>query len=169
MSRTVDPILAELQHEAAATRRLLERVPADKLEWRPHEKSMTLGELALHVASIPGTISGLLEADEFEVGSANFSPSVPGSAEELAGALDGAVAAARDRLGGWDDARAASTWSIVREGNVILSDSRIAIARMMLLNHWYHHRGQLTVYLRLLGVPLPVVYGRSADENPFAA
>jgi len=168
MSRVVDPILAELAQEAAVTRRLLELVPPDKLAWKPHRKSMSLGQLALHVASLPGATSGMLDRDRFNADQADFTPATPAAAGELLPTLDGAVALAKERVDSWDDAKAGAPWFLFRKGEAILSDPRIAVARRLMLNHWYHHRGQLTVYLRLLDVPLPATYGRSADDNPFA-
>jgi uncharacterized damage-inducible protein DinB len=164
----LDSILNELYREATVTRRILERVPGDKLEWRPHPKSMSLGQLAMHVASIPGDLSGLAQADEFDASQANFTPPSPGSIEEILTAHDASLGVAQDYLGGVDEKAAQANWRLTFRGEEVFTASRGEVIRSLMLNHWYHHRGQLSVYLRLLDVPVPVIYGRSADENPFA-
>ena len=166
MPRIVDSFISELEHEAVTTRRVLERVPADKYDWKPHEKSYSLGALAFHVANTPGVVAGILAEDTFDYGS--IAGDKTGEPSELMAALDSSVAAAKEALNGWDDARAAALWKLVRDGEEIMAMPRIGMVRAIMLNHWYHHRGQLTVYLRILNVPLPSVYGPSADENPFA-
>jgi uncharacterized damage-inducible protein DinB len=158
----------ELQQEAAATKRLLERVPGDKLSWTPHPKSMSLGQLALHVAQIPGDLSRLARLDEFDAAAANFDPPVPTSREEILVALDESVSAAAKYLEGLMPDSAGAGWRLTLRGNEVFTMPRAGLLRSLLLNHWYHHRGQLSVLLRLLDVPIPVIYGRSADENPFA-
>jgi uncharacterized damage-inducible protein DinB len=163
-----DSLLNELYQEAAITRRVLERVPGDKLEWRPHPKSMSIGQLAMHVASIPGNLSGLVQADEFDASQANFTPPSPSSVEEILTAHDGSLRAAQDYLGGVDEQTARESWRLTFKGKEVFTAPRGGVIRSLMLNHWYHHRGQLSVYLRLLDVPVPVIYGRSADENPFA-
>jgi len=163
-----DSLLNELHQEAAVTRRVLERVPGDKLEWRPHPKSMSLGQLGMHVASIPGNLSRLVQADEFDASQANFTPPTPGSVEEILTAHDESLRAAQDYLGGVDEQTARESWRLTFKGKEVFTAPRGGVIRSLMLNHWYHHRGQLSVYLRLLDVPVPVIYGRSADENPFA-
>lgn len=160
-----DPLMGELAHEGATTRRVLERVPEDKLSWKPHDKSMSLGQLALHIARIPGSIAYLLKDDTFE--GTPPPPAEATSREQLLAAHDEALLQAKAALGGWGDEALAAQWSFVRGGKTMMAAPRGAMVRSLMLNHWYHHRGQLTVYLRLLGVPLPSVYGPSADENPF--
>jgi len=164
--RLVDTILTELEREAQTTRRLLERVPEDKLGWKPHPKSMSMGELAFHIASIPGNISRLASVDTFEVGA--FPTPEAKSRQELVTTLDQSLGQARDILGDMDDERLLATWNATREGKTLMSLPRIGVLRNIMLNHWYHHRGQLGVYLRMHDVPLPSVYGPTADENPFA-
>lgn len=166
MPRIVDSFIAELEREAAATRRVLERVPSDKYDWKPHRKSSSLGALAFHVANTPRVVAGLLAKDTFDYGTVKD----PGTGDpsDLLVTLDKSVAAAKEALNGWDDAKAMATWKLVRGGEEIMAMPRIGVVRAIMLNHWYHHRGQLTVYLRLLDVPLPSVYGPTADENPFA-
>ena len=164
--KLVDPILQELEREAVTTRRVLECVPEGQLGWKPHEKSMSLGTLALHMANIPGNISRLASSDGLD-GPPNFAPAEATSTAQILEALDTSLADARTILGAMDDERAMGMWSMSKDGKALMTMPRIGVLRNILLNHWYHHRGQMTVYLRLLGVSLPSVYGPSADENPF--
>lgn len=157
----------EIGQEAATTRRVLERVPEDKLGWKPHPKSMSLGQLALHVATIPEQISNMAQVDDFEINPANMVASQPNSREEILAALDSGTRIAQNYVAGLTDSRASATWRIKLQDRELMAMPRIAMLRTLLLNHWYHHRGQLSVYLRLLDVPLPSIYGPSADENPF--
>lgn len=168
MKETVDLMLNEFKEEAATTRRILQRVPGDKLAWRPHAKSMSLGELALHVARIPGGISNAVQQEGLEVSPVAKSV-VPASVEEIHAAFEESVRTAETILANMTEDSAKASWRLSAAGREIFSKPRIGVLRTMLLNHWYHHRGQLSVYLRLLEVPVPVIYGRSADENPFAA
>lgn len=163
-----DALVAELTREAGATRRVLERVPEHRLAWKPHGRSMSLGQLALHVATIPGGVSGMLEGDGVDAAKADFSQKAVTSRKELLDALEAGVAKARGFLERLDARSAAAPWRLTRGGREILALPRAVAVRSILLNHWYHHRGQLTVYLRLLDVPVPAVYGNSADENPLA-
>jgi uncharacterized damage-inducible protein DinB len=163
----IDGMLQELEQEARTTRRVLERVPGDQLGWRPHKKARTLGELALHVASTPGAVATL--ASQSEIQAPDFKDPIPQSAAELIPALDESVATAKRLLGGMDDAMLNGTWRMKRNGQEVMAIPRVALLRSIMLNHWYHHRGQLSVYLRELGVPIPSIYGPSADENPFAS
>jgi uncharacterized damage-inducible protein DinB len=163
-----DALVAELMQEAGATRRVLERVPEHRLAWRPHPRSMSLGQLALHVATIPGGVATMLEGDGLDAAAVDFSQKPMTSRAGLLDALEGSVARARALFEGLDAKRAAAPWRLTRGGREIFTLPRAAAVRSILLNHWYHHRGQLTVYLRLLDVPVPAVYGNSADENPLA-
>ena len=167
MIKMMEPMAGELQQEAATTKRVLERVPADKLAWKPHPKSMSLGQLAMHVASIPGAIAGMAQVDEFEVNPANFNQPGPKDLAEVLAALDSSVKAAQEYLGGVSEAAAMGNWRLKANGHEVMAMPRAAMLRTIMFNHWYHHRGQLSVYLRLLDVPVPVIYGPSADENPF--
>jgi uncharacterized damage-inducible protein DinB len=167
MTKTLEPTVAEIHEEAAITKRILGRVPADKLTWKPHPKSMSLGQLALHIAGIPGGLTKLLQMDEFDTAQANFNPPQPKSLEEIHATHDQSVRAAEDYLAGMSDEMALAKWRLLVHGKQISSQPRIVVLRSIMLNHWYHHRGQLSVYLRLLDVPVPVIYGPSADENPF--
>jgi uncharacterized damage-inducible protein DinB len=164
----MEALLNELRQEAETTKRLLERVPEDRLGWRPHPKSMTLGQLALHVATIPGDLSRLAQLDEFDASSANFEPPAPESKAAIAAAMRKSLDEAAEYLGAVSADQADASWRLTLRGNEVFAMPRAALLRSLMLNHWYHHRGQLTVYLRLLDVPLPVIYGRTADENPFA-
>jgi len=165
--RAVDPMIAELDQEAQATRRMLERVPADKLAWRPHPKSMTLGQLALHVATVCGSVGNFLEMDSFDVDDADFNPAEPASKDEILQRFEEEQANARAKLEAMDNDRATADWILTKGGDPLWTVPRIGLARNLMFNHLYHHRGQLSVYLRLLDVPVPVTYGRTADENPF--
>ncbi len=168
MTKIIDPMIGEFRHEAATTKRVIERVPTDKLSWKPHDKSMSLGQLALHVATIPGGIAKMAQADEFDVANANFNFAPAASTAEILAALDTNLAAAEAYLAGLDDAAATRTWRMKRGDKEIFAMPRVAMLRMIMLSHWYHHRGQLSVYLRMLDVPVPSIYGPSADDNPFA-
>ena len=163
----IEGILQELDQEANTTRRVLERVPGDQLGWRPHKKARTLGELALHVASTPGAVATL--ASQSEIQAPDFRDASPTSAAELIPALDESIATAKRVLGSMDDATVNGMWRMKRNGHDVIAMPRAALLRSIMLNHWYHHRGQLSVYLRELGVPIPSIYGPSADENPFTA
>jgi len=166
MPRIVDSFIAELEQEAATTRKVLERVPADKWDWKPHEKSFSLGGLAYHIATIPGVISKMVAPDSFDI--ADFQKSEPRPKEELLTALDESVAEAKKYLESVDDERAMATWRFTAGGQTKMEAPRIGVIRMIMLSHWYHHRGQMLVYLRLLDIPVPSVYGPTADDNPFA-
>jgi uncharacterized damage-inducible protein DinB len=161
----IDSILRELDQEAATTRRVLERVPEGSLAWKPHAKSMSLGQLAMHVATTPGGVAEIIKSDSFEIPGSG--PQAATSKAELLTALDKGIAQAKGILREMDDATLQSSWTLKRGNQVILTIPRIGVIRSILLNHWYHHRGQLSVYLRLLDVLVPSIYGPSADENPF--
>jgi uncharacterized damage-inducible protein DinB len=161
-------MVGELQQESATTRRVLERVPPEKLEWRPHRTSMTLGQLAMHVASIPERISDLARRDGFDASQANFEPPQPKDKKEILDAFEQSVVSAQSYLSGLTAEAASQSWKLTSKGREVFTIPRAAVLRTVMFNHWYHHRGQLSVYLRMLEVPIPVIYGRSADENPFA-
>jgi len=167
MIKMMEPMSGEIAQEAATTKRVLERVPTEKLTWKPHPRSMSLGQLAMHVATIPGGICRLAQVDEFEIDPANFNPPVPQSSEEILAALDASVLAAQEYLGGVTESSATGMWCAKVNGKKVMSMPRAAMLRAIMLNHWYHHRGQLSVYLRLLEIPVPSIYGPSADDNPF--
>ena len=163
----IKALLLELEQEAETTRRVLERVPADRLSWKPHAKSMSLGQLALHIAIVPGAVAQL--SQQAQVPPPQFVHPEPASAAELIPALDRSIQQAKEVLRGMDDAGLGRTWRIVDGDKEVMAVPVGGLLRSIMLNHWYHHRGQLSVYLREVGVPVPSIYGPSADENPFAA
>jgi uncharacterized damage-inducible protein DinB len=162
----IDGLLAELEQEAETTRRVLERIPEAHLSWKPHPKSMSLGQLALHVATVPGNVAELAAIDAVPELPAFVQPEAA-SASELVPSLKDSVARARRALGGFDDARMVAMWRLQSGGRDLMAMPRVAFVRAIMLNHWYHHRGQLLVYLRLLNESVPSVYGPTADENPW--
>lgn len=164
---TIELLLQELEQEAQTTRRVLERVPGDRLAWKPHDKSMSLGQLALHVATVPGAIAEISRVSPFPL--PRFEQPSAGSAAELVPALDQSIAKALEILRGMDDAALGRMWRVVDGDREVMAIPVGAMFRSIMLNHWYHHRGQLSVYLRQVGVPVPSIYGPSADENPFVS
>jgi uncharacterized damage-inducible protein DinB len=168
--RIIDSVLMELDQEAAITRRVLERVPGDRLTWKPHPKSMSLGQLALHVATIPGEVAGMLVTNQIEMTPSDFEsiPAPPETSAAIMKAHDESLTKAKEILNGLDDIAVMATWSLKVGSAVAFSAPKASIVRSIVLNHWYHHRGQLSVYLRLLEVPVPSIYGPSADENPLS-
>ncbi len=162
----IEMLLQELDQEARLTRRVLERVPDDRLAWRPHDKSWSMGQLALHVATLPGAIATIAQRSPMTV--PEFKQASAATAGELVPTLDRSVDTARDTLRSMGDAALAGTWRMVDGDREVTQMPVGVLLRTLMLNHWYHHRGQLTVYLRQVGVPVPSIYGPSADENPFA-
>jgi uncharacterized damage-inducible protein DinB len=164
---SIEAILRELEQESATTRRVLERVPTDKLSWKPHPKSMSLGELALHLAMSPGYIAdgwALKEVVDFSAGGGGKPPAAQSTQEILAAHDDGA-AKARAALTKLGDEGLHQKWKAVNGGTTVFEMPKAALVRSIVLNHSYHHRGQLSVYLRLLDVAVPSIYGPSADEQ----
>ena len=163
-------ILPEFEHEMANTRKTLERVPDDKFAWKPHEKSMTLGGLATHLSNIPSWTKNTFEQDEL-----NLAPEgqpVPRleeakSTAELLESFDKHVTAARAALESATDDKWLGKWSLLLGEKTIFTLPRTAVMRGFVMNHLIHHRAQLGVYLRLLDVPVPSIYGPSADEGGF--
>jgi uncharacterized damage-inducible protein DinB len=163
---TTATLIQELDQEGKTTRRVLERVPSDKLAWKPHEKSMSLGTLAMHVASVPGYITSWALQDSAEVTGAR--PPEPTSTAEVLAAHDAGATKAKDVLTTIGDGGLGAMWALkTPDGKTIMAMPKGALVRSVALNHLYHHRGQLSVYLRLLDVPVPSIYGPSADEGPF--
>ncbi len=159
-------MLAEFEEQAALTRNFLERLPEDKLTWKPHPKSMTAGQLAYHLALVPGSVvraaaTNPAPAPDF---SALFGP--PASRQEVLDKLGESIATVRQVLPRFDDAAMAETWRLVAGDQEILAEPRGKFLRDIMFGHWYQHRGQLGVYLRLLNVPVPSTWGPSADEAP---
>jgi len=159
----IDAVLAELDQEARTTLRVLERVPNDRLDWTPHPKSMSLGKLAWHVAAIPARVLIMLRQGRFDLAAAG--PATP--PDQVAAIVAGFhqhLEEFRAYLGSIDDAALMEPFTLVRGPQTIFTLPKKAIIRTILLNHTYHHRGQLAVYLRLLDIPVPAIYGTSADE-----
>ncbi|MFL5534485.1 MAG: DinB family protein [Gemmatimonadales bacterium] len=161
---TVKDILQELEQESQATRRVLERLPDNRLQWKPHSKSMSLGQLAMHVANLPGAIAEVSTAPSFDVNTPVPRPEADSTAQVLE-AFEASMIRARQILEAMDDAELAAPWRMMQGNRELWSIPRGAFLRSVMLNHWYHHRGQLTVYLRQTGASLPAVYGDSADER----
>jgi uncharacterized damage-inducible protein DinB len=164
--RIADSILMEVDQETQTTKRVLEKVPGDKLAWRPHPKSLSLGQLALHIASVPGDVAAAVVPDTMEV--PRFTFPAPKNRQEVLDTFSEKLESAKDTLKKMDDAQLSSIWTLTRNGKVLMSVPKAGFIRSIMMNHLYHHRGQLSVYLRLLDVPVPSIYGPSADENSFA-
>jgi uncharacterized damage-inducible protein DinB len=161
-----DALLPEFDHEMATTRRLLERTPAAEFAWKPHEKSFNLGQLAGHVSNIPHWATAILENTVFDVLSVGDTrPRAPESVASLLSHFDGTIAEARRGIAAAGDAEMLTPWTFKRGEQVMFTMPRIAALRSFVMNHLIHHRGQLSVYLRLKNVPVPAMYGPSADEQ----
>lgn len=169
MPTIAELLLAELDREAAGTRRTLERVPEGKNDWKPHEKSMDLGYLAGLVATMPAWIKSIVQEESLDLGAPGEYQSKPFETNrELLAAFDRAVDGAREALRGTSDEHLLTTsWQLKVQGQVVLEDLRYVVVRDSALNHLIHHRAQLTVYLRLNEQPVPSLYGPSADEKTF--
>jgi len=161
-------MLPEFDHEMANTRKTLERVPDDKWDWKPHPKSGSMGWLANHIAFMPGWAVDTITTESFDFmpnGVMVEMPNAKNRAEALA-MFDKGVAKTREALAAASDAQLMQTWSLLQNGTPIFTMPRAAVLRGMIFNHIIHHRGQLCVYFRLNGVPVPGLYGPSADEQP---
>jgi uncharacterized damage-inducible protein DinB len=161
-----EAILPEFDQEMANTRKTLERVPENKLGWKPHEKSSTMGGLATHLATINGWAESIVTQDSFDVSNAPPPASLK-SRDEILAAFDKDTASARKAIAGASDGDLMKPWSLLSSGKTILTLPRVAVLRSFILNHGIHHRAQLGVYLRLNDIPVPAVYGPSADEGAF--
>src|SRR4051794_13815474 len=162
-----DGILPEFDHEMGTTRRLLERVPEADFAWTPHEKSFPLGHLAGHIANIPHWVEITFDESSFDVGGAGASarPKPPASVAELLTTFDANVKKARGKIDEQIDPAFFATWTLKNDGQEVFTMPKIAVLRSFVMNHLIHHRGQLSVYLRLRNVPLPSIYGPTADEG----
>ena len=161
-----EPIIAEMEHESAATRKALERVPEDKFSWKPHEKSMTLGALASHVAEIATWTGPTINQDELDFAKAEYKPFVPKTTAELVEFYDKNQAEALKILKeNATDENLMGMWSLKNGETTYMTMPRIGVMRGFVLSHLIHHRAQLGVYLRMLDIPLPSTYGPSADEG----
>ena len=160
-----DAFIGELKYESSLTKKMLERVPLDKKEWKPHEKSMTLGRLATHVAEISHWISRIVTMDEFDFLVQRFSSHTASTNEELLMIFNEKLDKAIADLDKMDDESFTKKWVVKRGEQVMYNTPKKVAIRGWALNHMIHHRGQLSVYLRLLDVPVPGMYGPSADER----
>ncbi len=161
-------LLPEFDHEMRTTRNLIERVPEDRADWRPHPKSMTLGQLAAHVTNIPRWAAGSIKLPELDLASpaaAEYAPPQFETTRALVEAFDANVREAREAIKGATDEDLAVVWTLRSGDQKILSFPRTVSLRSFVMNHLIHHRGQLSVYLRLLDIPLPSIYGPTADEK----
>ena len=161
-------LLPEFDMEMAKTRTALERIPEDKLGWRPHEKSMSMGRLAGHLAEMPGWAVATVGQDSFDVSPPGAPPYLPPqftTRKEILDLFDKNVAGARAAIEKASDESLGRQWSLLSSGKIIFTLPRIVVLRSMILNHSIHHRAQLGVYLRLNDVPVPATYGPSADEG----
>jgi uncharacterized damage-inducible protein DinB len=160
----IDPIIGEFTHETASTRRMLERVPEEHFDWKPHDKSMTMAQLASHIASVPEWLVPILEQDELVINVDEYVPQVAATKDELMEMFEINAAKATKAMHDYPDDKLMAAWRLKVGDEVKLVQPRIVVIRGMILNHAVHHRGQLCVYLRLKDVPLPAIYGPSADE-----
>lgn len=160
----IDPMIAECQHEAATTRRLLERVPEDKLDWKPHPKSMSLGRLASHIAEMGSWSGAIFDMDVFDL-DPSYAPYEAKSRQELLDTYDKNVQDMLAKMKGQSNERMLAPWKMTMGGDTVFEMPRVAVVRTILISHVVHHRGQLSVYLRLHDVPIPSIYGPSADEQ----
>ena len=157
-------LAADLQKESRSTKKILERIPEPKMSWKPHEKSMTLGRLGMHIAELPRWVIRYLETDEYDFGAAVYKPVIPDLHAQIMGEFESALADAVRALSNSTDDRLETQWKALNKGQTIFSLPRREAIQGG-LHHLIHHRGQLSVYLRLLGVPLPGMYGPTADER----
>ena len=162
-------MLGEFDYEMANTRKTLERVPENKLDWKPDSKSMSMAQLAGHITEMVGWGSMTLTTDSMAMNPGDHKPFLPTSQQELLSLYDKNLAQLRSTLAGMSDEDMMKTWTLTIGGNVLFSMPRVAVMRTMIMNHLIHHRAQLTVYYRLNGVPVPALYGPSADEGQMSA
>jgi len=158
-------LLAEFEVQAPVTRKFLERLPEDKLTWKPHSKSMSAGQLAYHLASVPGGIVRFVQNNPAQAPE-SFKFPQPASRQEILTTFDESIATVRSLLPTFDDAAMNETWRMVAGGREVLAQPRATFLRDVMLSHWYQHRGQFSVYLRMLDVAVPASWGPSADEPP---
>ncbi len=158
-------MLAEFEVQAPVTRKFLERLPEDKLSWKPHNKSMTAGQLAYHLASVPGGVVRFVQNNPAQAPE-SFTFPQPASREEILKTLEESIATVRSELPKFDDAAMKESWRMVAGGRELFAQPRGEFLRDVMLSHWYQHRGQFSVYLRMLDVAVPASWGPSADEPP---
>ena len=157
--------LGELENEAQTTRAVLERVPADKFDWQPHEKSMNMGRLAVHVAEMFGWTKETLKSDVLDFSTMDMTPFEPRTTDELLAFFDDQIANAKAILAETSDEMFMTDWTMRNGETVYFTMPKVAVMRPFVMNHIIHHRGQLSVYLRLNDIPVPSIYGPSADEG----
>lgn len=164
-----ESLLPEFDHEMANTRKTLERVPDEKFAWKPHEKSFPMGNLAGHLANLPSWGILTISSDSFDMAPGGQPLKTPelSSTKDMLAKFDENVAATRSAIAGASDADLFKTWTLMSNGNTILTMPKIAVLRSFVMNHMIHHRAQLGVYLRLNDIPVPSIYGPSADEGAF--
>jgi uncharacterized damage-inducible protein DinB len=162
-----ESLLTELEQEMQITRRVLDQIKDEHLDFKPHPKSRTLGELAHHIATVPGAVAEMAMHDKVQA--PNFQDPAPPSAQEIRDALEKSLARAKEALSGVSDEVLNSSWTMMLGDKELFTQPKLEVLRSIMLNHWYHHRGQLSVYLRELDLPIPSIYGPSADENPLDA
>lgn len=160
-----EALLGELNYEIISARKVLERIPADKFDWKPHEKSMSMGVLANHLADIFAWYKMVLETDELDFAANSYAPKAASDTEELTAIFDANVAAAQESLVKAEAAEFTKTWTLRSGEHVIFTLPKTSTLRTFVANHLIHHRGQLSVYLRLNDIPVPSIYGPSADEQ----
>jgi len=160
-----ESMLAEFEAQAPITRKFLERLPGDRLAWKPHEKSMSAGQLGLHIARVPGGSVRFVQQNPAQAPNFNSAPQ-PASVGEILAAFDESITAVRTLLPQFSDAAMQETWRMVQGNQELLTIPRAQFLRDIMLNHWFQHRGQLCVYLRLLNVAVPASWGPSGDEQP---
>ena len=158
-------LLAEFEVQAPVTRKFLERLPEDKLTWKPHEKSMSAGQLAFHLAFVPGGVIRLVQNNPAQAPDSASFPQ-PASRQEILNTFEESISAVRASLSRCDDASMQETWRMVAGGREVVAQPRGEFLRDVMLSHWYQHRGQFSVYLRMLNVAVPASWGPSADEPP---
>jgi uncharacterized damage-inducible protein DinB len=159
-------LIAEFEEQAPLTRRFLERLPEDKLTWKPHEKSLTAGQLALHIAQAPGLISRTIQQSSAQAPDFGRMMTQPATVQEILKAHDESVAAVREELAKFDDGAMQELWPVKRGEQELFAWPRAKFVREIMLSHLYQHRGQLSVYLRMMNVAVPSTWGPSADESP---
>ncbi len=160
-------LLPEFDREMATTRKMLERFPEDKVEWRPHDTCMTLGRLAGHVSELAGWTIPTMTQDKLEMDPKNYNPSIVKSRAEAVKQFDETVKNARAAIAGASDEQFMKPWTFVAGGQTIFTMPKIAVMRSFVMNHLIHHRGQLAAFYRIAGVPVPSLYGPSKDESTF--
>lgn len=159
-------LIMEFGEQAPLTRRFLERLPQDKLTWRPHDRSLTAGQLALHIAQVPGAIARVVQQNPVQAPDFGGLMAQPATAQEILKAHDESVATVRSELAKFDDRAMQELWRLKQGDRELFAQPRVKFLRDIMLSHWYQHRGQFSVYLRLLNIAVPATWGPSADEPP---